>query len=87
MQSKVARTISKARVAAALGLVTEDTSQFEVAAIFGAVIKDPIVSECALSIGFEEGTCVTVADTQDYAEIVEHMSPSEKSALRKRIGQ
>lgn len=87
MLEKETRAIFRARTVAALGLVTEDTSQFEVAAIFSAVINDQVVDQRARALGCEEGTCVRVADYQDYAEIVESMSPEEKQDLRKRIGR
>ncbi len=91
--NKVARAIARSRAVAALGLVTEETTQFEVDLLFSLILNDPIVNECALGYGFEvdeetgRDTAVMAVTFDDYVEIIEKMSPQEKQELRKRIGR
>jgi hypothetical protein len=87
------RQICRARAVAALGLLTEDSSRFDVAVIFSLILHDPIVDARARGYGFEvneetgRDTCVMAATYEDYVEIIEQMTPQEKQELRKRIGK
>jgi hypothetical protein len=91
MNAAAKRMAIKAKVAAALGLLTETSTRYDLSLIFTKVIHDPIVDVMAHSYGFEQDpetgldTCVMAVTYCDYLEIVEKMSAHDKQELRQRI--
>jgi hypothetical protein len=79
--------IHDAAMVFAAGLMTPETTQFQVKYLASRLFHDPIVRERALAMGFEPGTCVMLADADDYVEIIQDMTPEEKQAIRERVAR
>jgi hypothetical protein len=81
----------RARLVEAAGLLTPEMTAYEVFCISCALHGDTVLEARALALGFEcdektgEPTCVMAADHEDYINLVNDMTPSEREELRGRM--
>ena len=91
METATQRKVIKSEAVAALGLLTDDSTQLEVDFLFAKIIHDPVVDQRALAYGrvVDEqtglATAVLAVTFASYVEILKAMTPTEKLQLRERL--